>query len=334
MALRASFSGWLNRSAGGPAMPLNWIVEKNPDSVPALIARGRYERALALLELQLEGDPTSVHLRQAVADLMLMTGKKDAAIEILVRLSEDFARAGFAAKAVAILKKIERFSTERTGDYKKLADELPRGEEPGGHDMERRPVGETGAVGQAAAPEDPDGPMPLARAVFEDFVGREGEWSLQQMLVDPKAGDPGVPRRLTTPLFEGFTPEELFPLLRGLRLVTYEPGDIIVSEGGPNEGLFIITSGRVKAFVRNAVGHFGKVRELTDGDFFGEIAFLASKPRTATVTAAARCEILILENSRLIEFCRIYPHAREVLERFAAERENSALEISVRKAAR
>jgi hypothetical protein len=308
-------------------MPLNWTAEENSDDVPGLIVRGKYQSALEILERQLQKEPTSVHLRQGVADLMLMTGKDEQAMEILLRLSEDLARDGFAAKAVAILKKIERFAAERTDAYRQLASDLPRREEH----RELPPRGASSEDRMSTPAPEADGEQVLkARAACEDFINRQVHWLMEQTFVDA-AGIPGAPKSLTTPLFESFTPEELFPLLRGLRLVTYEPGDIIVAEGGPDEALYIVTSGRVKAFVRNAVGHFGKVRELTDGDFFGEIAFLRSKPRTATVTAAARCEILILDNARLQEICELYPHAREVLERFSAQRENSAIELTVRK---
>jgi tetratricopeptide (TPR) repeat protein len=309
------------------AMPLNWGVNRDADDVPGLIAAGRYERALELLQRQLEDDPTSIHLRQSVADAMHLTGKDSEAIEILLRLSEDLAKDGFAAKAVAVLKKIERFAAGRTGDYRRLASDLARIAQP----IEQSLPGTDGEGKRGVAQPEADGALTVhARTAFEDFISRQVDWLMEQTSLDA-GGAAAVPKSLTTPLFESFTPEELFPLLRGLRLVTYEPGDIIVSEGGPDEALYILTSGRVKAFVRNAAGHFGKVRELTDGDFFGEISFLRSRPRTATVTAAARSEILILDNDRLEEICARYPHARLVLERFAQQRENSAPEMSVRR---
>jgi hypothetical protein len=314
-------------------MPLNWIAGRKSDDVPGLIARGKYERALEMLEEQLQLDPSSVHLRQSVADTMVMAGRKDDAVQILLRLADDFASDGFAAKAIAILKKIDRFAPGRTDVYRKLASELPKKEEH--DDLWRR-----ASVRQETRAQEPKVPQPALdeepgdRAVFEDYFSREREWSGERMLLDPERGLSKAPKNLTTPLFESFTSEELLPLLRGMRLVTYEPGDIVVAEGEPGDGLFILTSGRVKAFVRDAVGHFGKVRELTDGDFFGEISFLQSKPRTATITAASRCEMLILDDSTLIEICKAHPHVRGVLERFSAQRENSPVEINVRKSGR
>jgi hypothetical protein len=317
-------------------MALNWVVGKKQDDVPGLIARGKYERALEMLEEQLREDPSSVHLRQSVADTMMMAGRKEDAVRILLRLSDDFAADGFAAKAIAILKKIDRFDPGRTDVYQKLATELPKKEAQDAGQRRGFPVRQETPVREQRPPRPAaDQDAEERGAALEDYLSREREWSVEQMLlVDPERGVSVVPKSLTTPLFESFNAEELLPMLRGMRLVTYEPGDIVVAEGEPGDGLFILTSGRVKAFVRDAVGRFGKVRELTDGDFFGEISFLQSKPRTATITAASRCEMLILDNSTLEEICKTHPHVRGVMERFSAQRENSPDEVSVRMSGR
>lgn len=312
-------------------MALNWMAAKRSDDVQGLIARGKYLKAVDVLEDQLAQDPASVHLRQAVADAMVMAGRKQDAIRILLQLSDDFARDGFAAKAIAILKKIDRFAPGRPDVYKKLANDLPSREEQDVKHLQdlnawSRQVDEQKAVAVPLAIADPS-----ERIVFDDYFGRELESSQQEILSSPHALISLVPKTSTTPLFEGFSSEELLLLLREMRLVTYEPGDVVVAEGSPGEGLFILTSGRVKTFVRDAVGHLGKVRELTDGDFFGEISFLRSKPRTATVTAASRCEILILDTSTLLKICETHPRVREVLERFSALRENSSAELNVRR---
>ena len=91
---------------------------------------------------------------------------------------------------------------------------------------------------------------------------------------------------MSTPLFEGFSPEELVAVIHGLKLLNFAPGDILVAEGGRGDSLFILASGSVKAFVRNPKGDYVKVNELGEGAFFGEIAMLTGRPRTATITAA------------------------------------------------
>jgi Cyclic nucleotide-binding domain len=306
---------------------LNWIAGKKSDDVHGLIARGKYIKALEVLENQLVSDPSSVHLRQAVADAMVLAGRKEDAVQILLRLSDDFARDGFAAKAIAILKKIDRFAPGRPDVYKQLAADLPQFDKKS-QDLDawsQQVEGHKRVVVPLSVPD------PEERIVVDDYLGREVESSRQVILSGSDGPANPAPRTLTTPLFESFSSEELFLLLGMMRLVTYEPGDVVMAEGSWDEGLFILTSGRVKAFVRDAMGNLGKVRELTEGDFFGEISFLKSKPRTATITAASRCEILILDDATLLQICNAHPHAREVLERFSAMRENSEAELDVRR---
>lgn len=310
-------------------MALNWGTKEASDT-QRLIARGKYAKALEILEEQLAKEPKSVHLRQRVADTMVMAGMFEDAVQILLRLSDDFAKNGFAAKAVAILKKIDRISPGRADVYKKLANELLWNTERGQQNTLakiRPPEPELEEVkSEAASLEDQE---PEQGAAFEDYPETEVDWEEVRFGSDLQVSN--VPTPVTTALFESFAPDELLLLLRGLRLVTFQPGDIVVSEGAPGDCLFILTTGRVKTFVRDAVGHFGKVRELMDGDFFGEISFLRSTPRTATITAASSCEILILDKSTLLLICQTHPHVLEVLERFSAQRENSAAEIEARK---
>lgn len=133
-----------------------------------------------------------------------------------------------------------------------------------------------------------------------------------------------------TPLFGSFSNDELLALVTGMRLVRFEPGDIIVSEGEPGSSLYVLTYGIVKAFVRDASGRNGKVRELHDGDIFGEIAILNMKPRTATITASTPCELLELDRWTLDAITKMHPGVLTTLEAFSLARENSSLEAAVR----
>jgi cAMP-dependent protein kinase regulator len=135
---------------------------------------------------------------------------------------------------------------------------------------------------------------------------------------------------VSTPLFEGFTEDELVAVIRGLRLLTFEPGDIIVTEGAPGASLFILTTGRVKAFVKNARGESVKVHELAEGSFFGEISILTGKPRTATLTAAGACEVLELDKATLDTITQTHPHVLEVLKRFHEARAQDTVEAIIR----
>lgn len=122
-----------------------------------------------------------------------------------------------------------------------------------------------------------------------------------------------------SPLFSSFSQDELVAVMRGLRLLSFEPGDIIINEGDPGDSLFVITTGVAKAFVRRD-GKQALARQMGEGTFFGEISILSGKPRTATVTAAAPCELLELDRATLDEITKSHPNVKQVLEDFYIQR--------------
>ena len=133
----------------------------------------------------------------------------------------------------------------------------------------------------------------------------------------PGASPSAAPAFVDTPLFSGFSRDELVAVIRGLRLLTFEPGDIVLTEGDRGDSLFVITTGTVKTFVRDTTqGGQLLMRRLKEGDFFGEISVLSGKARSATVTAATHCELLELERATLDQITSSYPHVRQVLEEF------------------
>jgi len=167
--------------------------------------------------------------------------------------------------------------------------------------------------------------LTMSEDIFQDQVAD----LIEEMLVPPAEGaGPAVgeplpqPARslLTGPLFEGLSDEERVALVRGLKLRTFEPGDVILTEGERAGSLFLLTAGAVKVFVRNAAGHNLLLDNLGEGDFFGEIATLTGRPRTATVTAAALCELLELDQASMVEIAVAYPHVNERRQALSRER--------------
>jgi len=120
-------------------------------------------------------------------------------------------------------------------------------------------------------------------------------------------------------------------LVHDLELVTFAPGDILVAEGAPGDSLFILSTGSVKAYVRNPKGHYVRVHTLVEGDFFGEISVLTGKPRTATLIAASDCEVLELKKDKLDALTKTHPQVREVLQKFRDERARSTIEAMMKK---
>jgi CRP-like cAMP-binding protein len=168
--------------------------------------------------------------------------------------------------------------------------------------------------------------------VFRDRVLRQQTAAAEAPASDP-AKISGYARGLkASPLFEGFADDELLAVLQGLRLLNFDAGDVIITEGEPGESLFILAAGAVKVFVRNPAGHNITLRGLDEGAFFGEMSTLSSRPRTATVTAAASCELLELDRATLDTIAAQHPRIRSVLEEFYIERASSPEAAAIRSA--
>ena len=155
------------------------------------------------------------------------------------------------------------------------------------------------------------------KGLFDDLLD-----TIEQVLADAPAPTATRTRKpqVVSPLFADFSETDLLAVIQGLELASYGPGDILISEGDPGTSLFVITSGTVRAFVKQVDGKNKLVREMGEGSFFGEIAVLSGKARTATVTAKTDVEALILERKILDDICKTHPSVRTTLQKFAAER--------------
>ena len=82
------------------------------------------------------------------------------------------------------------------------------------------------------------------------------------------------------PLFGGMTDAAIDAVTSVAIDAEFEAGDPIVTEGEPGDCFYVVVSGRA------TVDRGGeRVAELQPGDFFGEIALLDGRPRTASVIA-------------------------------------------------
>jgi CRP-like cAMP-binding protein len=89
-----------------------------------------------------------------------------------------------------------------------------------------------------------------------------------------------------TPLFAGLDRQHLQDVLSVGQRVSYQPGQAIVERGDPGDAMYIVVGGAAEVDVG------GRYHRLERGDFFGEMAVLAGKPREATVKAVEPLEAL------------------------------------------
>lgn len=90
------------------------------------------------------------------------------------------------------------------------------------------------------------------------------------------------------PLFEGLSRGELSAIESILHRREYASEEVLFHQGNPGVGMYIIREGTVE-IVYEPTGDI--LAELSDGDFFGELALLNETPRSAT--AIARTESIL-----------------------------------------
>jgi voltage-gated potassium channel len=93
------------------------------------------------------------------------------------------------------------------------------------------------------------------------------------------------------PLFAELDAAEISDVMELLRAQVAEPGEIIVREGDAAHSMYFIAAGEVEIALK------GKKEPLRlgVGQFFGEVAVLRRARRSATVTALARTNLLVLD---------------------------------------
>jgi len=132
-----------------------------------------------------------------------------------------------------------------------------------------------------------------------------------------------------SPLFEDLTAEERDALAREMVLESFDEGDIVITEGEKGSSLYVVVSGEVKVYTRGTRGENVYLAKLTEGDFFGEVSILTGKPRTATVTASQRTELLRLDKDKLDSVGGKQPRVRQVLEESYRRRADQTVEAMI-----
>ncbi len=86
-------------------------------------------------------------------------------------------------------------------------------------------------------------------------------------------------------LLAGFDRETTALVAEHLTEELFAPGQVIFEDDAPGDTLYIIKSGRVQVTRRLETGQEHVLAEIESGEFFGEMALLEEKPRSARVAA-------------------------------------------------
>src|SRR5256885_1969114 len=90
-------------------------------NISELIAKKNYGKAVEAIREQLKAGKHNPQLHIQLADVLILAKKEKEAIQVLLRVADEFAHDGFEAKAIAVLKKIDRIEPGRKDVQSKLA---------------------------------------------------------------------------------------------------------------------------------------------------------------------------------------------------------------------
>lgn len=91
------------------------------------------------------------------------------------------------------------------------------------------------------------------------------------------------------PFFAQLSEDDLQSILGTVQMQYFPANHLIFSQGDSGEMMYIIKRGKVQVRRDGAI-----LAELSDNDFFGEMALVSDEPRNATVETLEETEVLTL----------------------------------------
>lgn len=111
------------------------------------------------------------------------------------------------------------------------------------------------------------------------------------------------------PMFAALRQDYLEMLAKLVNVRTYKKGEIIIKQGDPGTGLFIIVTGSVAITNKSRPGIPELVlANMSKGEFFGEMSLIDGYPRSATATTTSECQLLELNRWVFLDVLRREPN--------------------------
>jgi len=309
-------------------MVLDWLSRSSrPPTVDELVAKGRYAQAAAVLRAEIQGRTPTLDERLRLADLLVLAERGAQAVPILLGVADELARYGFTDRALEALRRADAVAPGRS-EVRHRFEALSRAARAriaAAEAASHRPEEKTDPYVEAARKARPARPEPADR---EALALDKELLAFVRGLGDRPAGSgrEALARTLLSEL-----QHYLFrQVSEGLHRRAVPAGGIVVTEGDPGDSIFLIAEGSVRVLVVGGHGRPLEIRRLDAGDFFGEVAALSGRPRSATVVAVADCGLLEIERWALEILVEARPAARPILEGARDFRTQSPEEAAVR----
>ncbi len=99
----------------------------------------------------------------------------------------------------------------------------------------------------------------------------------------------------TMDIFENLPEGDLEAIANILRERRLARDEVLFRQGDAGDAMYIVTGGRIRLSASDVPGPHATLAQLTDGQFFGEMALLTGTPRSTTAAAEMDSVLLVLE---------------------------------------
>jgi CRP-like cAMP-binding protein len=124
------------------------------------------------------------------------------------------------------------------------------------------------------------------------------------------------------PIFDELDAIELNSLSNQLKTETFQAGETVVRQGDIGDKFFIIEEGELRVF-QQADGGSVELNRMSAGDYFGEIALIQQRPRTASVEALTDSTLFSLQAQAFLRMLADSQRMKRSLEKTGSRRERA-----------
>jgi CRP/FNR family transcriptional regulator, cyclic AMP receptor protein len=122
------------------------------------------------------------------------------------------------------------------------------------------------------------------------------------------------------PMFEGLADDDLQLLAASVTPRPYAAGQLIFNQGDRGGQMYIVARGHVNIHLPGDGSRRVSLKDITRGEYFGELALFDDKPRSASALATTDAMLLELSHSTLSTYLERRPRAAMAILRTMAER--------------
>lgn len=129
-----------------------------------------------------------------------------------------------------------------------------------------------------------------------------------------------VPRLQSVPIFSFLSPEECHRVAELAQVEHHPRGSVLFRQGDAGDKFYVILSGQVRVWAREADGRVRILNYHAADDFFGEVALFTGKPRTGTVDVVQDVELLSFSKEAFEQLINLQPRIGQYLRTWGQQR--------------